>query len=67
MTIWPAFQIFEEKEKGSIAVGKQADFVVLSADPLKTDPEALDTLRVLETIKNGTTVYSARQIQPPRP
>ncbi|MBH0112519.1 amidohydrolase [Novosphingobium sp. YJ-S2-02] len=67
MTIWPAFQIFEEKEKGSIAVGKQADFVVLSADPLKTAPEALDTLRVLETIKNGKTVYSARQIQPPRP
>ncbi|WP_039391812.1 amidohydrolase [Novosphingobium sp. MBES04] len=67
MTIWPAFQIFEEKNKGSIEVGKEADFVVLSADPLKADPETLDQLKVLETIKDGTTVYSARQIQPSRP
>lgn len=67
MTIWPAFQIFEEKNKGSIEVGKEADFVVLSADPLKVDPETLDQLKVLETIKDGVTVYSARQIQPPKP
>jgi len=67
MTIWPAFQIFEEKNKGSIEVGKEADFVVLSADPLKVDPEGLDQLHVLETIKDGATVYSARQIQPPKP
>lgn len=60
MTIWPAFQIFEEKAKGSIEVGKQADFVVLSADPLKVDPETLDQLKVLETIKDGATVYAAK-------
>lgn len=64
MTIWPAFQIFEEKSKGSIEVGKEADFVVLSADPLKVAPETLDTLKVVETIKNGSTVYTAEQAPP---
>ncbi len=59
MTIWPAFQIFEEKSKGSIEVGKLADFVVLSADPLKADPEALDQLKVVETIKEGETIWPA--------
>lgn len=67
MTIWPAFQIFEEQNKGSIEVGKEADFVVLSADPLAVDPEEIDGIKVLETIKNGKTVYSAKQIQPPAP
>ena len=59
MTIWPAFQIGEEDAKGSIEVGKLADFVVLSADPLTVDPETLDQLQVMETIKQGQTIYSA--------
>ena len=59
MTIWPAFQIGEEDAKGSIEVGKLADFVVLSADPLTVDPETLDQLQVMETIKQGETIYSA--------
>ena len=59
MTIWPAYQHFEEDQKGSIEVGKLADFVVISDDPTKVDPETLDTLKVLETIKEGETVFSA--------
>jgi predicted amidohydrolase YtcJ len=57
MTIWPAWQHFEEDQKGSIEAGKLADFVVLSADPTAVDPETLDSLMVLETIKEGRTVF----------
>ena len=58
MTLWPAYQHFEEHRKGSIEVGKLADFVVLSADPTDVDPESLDQIEVLETIKEGKTIYS---------
>ncbi|WP_138465868.1 amidohydrolase [Poseidonocella sp. HB161398] len=57
MTIWPAWQQFEEDSKGSIAVGKRADFVLLSGDPTAVDPETLDQLRVMATIKDGRLVY----------
>ncbi|MGA9575011.1 MAG: amidohydrolase [Lysobacterales bacterium] len=57
MTIWPAWQHFEEDSKGSIEVGKLADFVILSQDPTAVDPETLDTLKVLKTIKEGTVVF----------
>jgi len=67
MTIWPAIQILEENNKGSIEVGKEADFVVLSADPLKVDPETLDQLQVLETIKDGKTVYASSAAPTPGP
>ena len=59
MTIWPAWQHFEEDEKGSIEVGKLADFVILSEDPTAVDPEALDQLRVRVTIKEDAVVYEA--------
>ena len=58
MTIWPAWQHFELDSKGSIEVGKLADFVVLSKDPTAVDPETLDTLKVLMTIKEGTVVFA---------
>lgn len=57
MTIWPAYQHFEEKTKGSIETGKLADFVILSADPTATDPDKLEDLKVAETIKKGNTIY----------
>lgn len=58
MTIWPAYQHFEEKTKGSIEVGKLADLVILSNDPTAVDPETLDQLKVVETIKDGNTVFT---------
>jgi copper homeostasis protein (lipoprotein) len=58
MTIWPAWHKHEDKLKGSIEVGKLADFVVLSADPTAVDPETLDQIDVVETIKEGRTVYA---------
>lgn len=59
MTIWPAVQYFEEASKGSIEPGKVADFVVLSDNPLMVAPEKLIELRVVETIKEGKTIYRA--------
>jgi len=59
MTIWPAYQHFEEGSKGSIEVGKLADLVILSGDLTEVDPETLDAVEVLETIKEGNTVYRA--------
>ena len=61
MTIWPAWQHFEEDKKGSIEVGKLADLIILSKDPTAVDPETLDTIKVLTTIKEGTVVFSFEQ------
>jgi hypothetical protein len=57
MTIWPAWQHFEEATKGSIEVGKLADFVILSKDPTAVDPDTIDELKVTETIKEGASVF----------
>jgi predicted amidohydrolase YtcJ len=59
ITIWPAWQHFEEDDKGSIEVGKLADFVLLSEDPTAVDPETLDQLRVMATIKEDEVIYEA--------
>ena len=61
MTIWPAWQHFEEDRKGSIEVGKIADFVILSKDPTAIDPETLDTIEVLATVKDDTLIYEAEE------
>ena len=58
-TIWPAYAVFEEKDKGSIEIGKLADFTVLSQDIMKIpEPEILKT-RAMMTIISGEVVYSA--------
>lgn len=57
MTLWPAWQHYEEKAKGSIEVGKLADLVILSEDPTAIDPESLYRIKVVETIKEGQSVY----------
>ncbi|MDZ7668757.1 MAG: amidohydrolase [Gammaproteobacteria bacterium] len=59
MTIHAAYQHFEEDSKGSLTPGKQADLVVLSADPLSLAPERLLELEVVQTIARGRVVYAA--------
>jgi predicted amidohydrolase YtcJ len=57
MTLWPAFQHFEESTKGSIEVGKNADLVILSENPLTVERAGLKDIEVVETIKNGGSIY----------
>lgn len=59
MTIWAAFANFEEDEKGSIEVGKFADFTVLDKDIMNVDEKELPTTKVLATFINGEMVYEA--------
>jgi hypothetical protein len=60
-TVWPAFAAFQEKDKGSIEVGKLADLTVLSADIMKIpEPEILQT-RCVMTVIGGEIVYEANE------
>ena len=65
VTINSAWQNFEEDEKGSISVGKQADFAVLLTNPLSDaflnlDPEIVQKGGfVIETINNDRVIYEA--------
>jgi hypothetical protein len=58
MTIWAAYAQFEEKEKGSLEKGKNADFVVLDKDLLKAEREELLQTKVLNTVVNGKLVFT---------
>ena len=60
MTLWGAYANFEEKEKGSIEVGKVADFVILDRDILRAKPTRILKARVVATLMNGEIVYSNR-------
>ena len=57
VTINAAFQYFEENTKGSIEKGKRADFVILDQSPLEIDKSEIKNIHVLETIKDGETIY----------
>ena len=57
VTINAAYQYFEEDKKGSIKVGKNADFVILDKNPLEFPIEHLKDIKILETIKDGVTIY----------
>ncbi len=58
VTINAAYQYFEEEKKGSIAAGKQADFVVLDHNPLQMEPERLREIHVRHTIKDDEVIYT---------
>jgi predicted amidohydrolase YtcJ len=57
ITLWSARQNFEEKSKGSIEVGKLADFAILDRNPITVDPMTINQIKVMETIKEGRSVY----------
>jgi predicted amidohydrolase YtcJ len=60
MTINVAHQYGEAASKGSLQVGKLADLVILSQNPLKVNPLKIKDIKVLETIKEGKFIYAAR-------
>jgi predicted amidohydrolase YtcJ len=57
MTIWPAEQYGEQDMKGTLAPGKLADLVILDHNPLKVEKLAIKDIKVVETIKEGKTIY----------
>jgi predicted amidohydrolase YtcJ len=56
-TVNNAYAAFEEKEKGSISIGKLADLVVLSDDILSIDPAAIERVKVDMTVLGGKIIY----------
>ncbi len=60
MTLWPAYSAFQEKELGSLSVGKHADFVVLDQDIMRVAPELVLNTQVISTWVAGRAVYERR-------
>ena len=57
-TIWASYSVFEEDIKGSIEVGKLADFTIFSKDIMVIPEEEIMTTEVITTIVGGKVVYS---------
>jgi predicted amidohydrolase YtcJ len=58
-TLNGAYASHEEHIKGSIAVGKLADYVVLTEDPHTVAPEKIKDIKVIRTVTGGNAVYEA--------
>ena len=63
VTINAAYQYFEEDLKGSIEEGKTADLIILDASPLEIETERIKDIQVLETIKDGNTIFCAEKVE----
>jgi hypothetical protein len=59
-TINVAQQYGEQASKGSLEPGKLADLVILDKNPLKVEPTAIKEIKVVETIKEGKSIYRAQ-------
>lgn len=60
LTSYAAKQYFEENKKGTLSNGKLADFVILDKNPLKIDPMDIHDIQIMESIKEGKTVYTRK-------
>lgn len=56
MTIWAAYSNFEEKEKGSLEVGKWADFVMFDQDLMKMPEDKMVKIKAVNTYLKGEKV-----------
>lgn len=57
VTAMAAYQLKEETSKGTLEAGKLADLVILEKNPLKVETTSIKDIAVLETIKEGKTVF----------
>lgn len=62
ITSHAAYQLYEEDSKGTLEVGKVADFVVLDKNPLTVKPMEIRDIKVVTTIKNGQPIYHAKSV-----
>ncbi|HEX7046309.1 MAG TPA: amidohydrolase [Gammaproteobacteria bacterium] len=60
LTLWPAYAAFEEDTRGSIEIGKYADFTVLEGDLLNMPMKTVPQTGIVMTIVGGDIVYDAR-------
>jgi len=65
VTAMAAFQIKEEKTKGTLEAGKLADLVVLDRNPLKVAPGTIKGIQVVETLKEAKSVYRRGPVDEP--
>ena len=61
MTIWAAKSVFQEKERGSLEVGKNADFIILNQDLMNIDEKDILKTKVLETFVDGKKVHQENE------
>lgn len=60
ITINAAYELFDDALKGALEKGKLADFVILNGNPLKVEPMAIKEIQVVQTIKEGVSIYSTK-------
>jgi hypothetical protein len=58
MTIWGAYFNFEENEKGSLEIGKAADFIIINQDIMEINAKLIPETKVLKTFVDGEMVYN---------
>ncbi len=58
MTRYAANQYDEQDSKGTLEAGKRADLVILSDNPLTVEPTKIKDIQVLETLKDGVSIYT---------
>lgn len=60
-TLWPAYAAFEEAERGSIVVGKRADFTIFDKDIMSVPEAEILTAKNMMTVVNGEIVFVVAQ------
>ena len=57
---WAAFGAFDERRRGKIELGYDADLTILSKDILNTTPENILDIKIVQTIINGKIIYNQK-------